>query len=310
MNNSSLTANSLRAVYGKYPGMGSVTQFVKNLYPNTLKYNALQLNVQRRLSQGFQIGGAYTLAKGEGYTGYDPYTDEIGGKDAIRSRYWGPTAEDRRHHVSVNYSYNVPTLVHAPIIKYIVSDWQISGVTTLLSGSAITPGCTSNVAGIGNSNPSLTDSITSRCMLVGDPFTLTPAQVEANKSLPYPDQYHFNVDAFAMAQPLSSSVGNFGNTPVGILRNPTWHQWDLTLSRRFPVNAMGRKNAGFKVQVQAYNVFNETQFTNLNATYNFTGTGNVQNTNTNTGKYTQTGNGLSAGTIQPRVIGLTARFDW
>ena len=91
--------------------MGSVTQFVKNLYPNTLKYNALQLNVQRRLSQGFQIGGAYTLAKGEGYTGYDPYTDEIGGKDAIRSRYWGPTAEDRRHHVSVNYSYNMPTLV-------------------------------------------------------------------------------------------------------------------------------------------------------------------------------------------------------
>jgi hypothetical protein len=310
VNNGSLNNNSLRAVYGKYPGMGSVTQFVKNLYPNTLKYNALQLNVQRRLSQGFQIGGAYTLAKGEGYTGYDPYTDEIGGKDALRSRYWGPTAEDRRHHVSVNYSYNVPTLVHAPIIKYIVSDWQISGVTTLLSGSAITPGCTSNVAGIGNSNPSLTDSITSRCMLVGDPFTLTPAQVETNKSLPYPDQYHFNVDAFAMAQPLSASVGNFGNTPVGILRNPTWHQWDLTLSRRFPVNAMGRKNAGFKVQVQAYNVFNETQFTNLNATYTFTGTGNVQNTNTNTGKYTQTGNGLAAGTIQPRVIGLTARFDW
>ena len=38
---------------------------------------------------------------------------------------------------------------------------------------------------------------------------------------------------------------------------------------------MGRKNTGFKVQVQAYNVFNETQFTNLNATYTFTGTGNV-----------------------------------
>jgi outer membrane receptor protein involved in Fe transport len=116
--------------------------------------------------------------------------------------------------------------------------------------------------------------------MVGDPFTLTAAQIEANKSLPFADQYHYNVDAFAMAQPLSSTVGNFGNTPVRILRNPTWHQWDLTLSRRFPVNAMGRKNAGLKLQVQAYNVFNEVQFTNLNATYTFTGTGNVQNTNT------------------------------
>ena len=59
--------------------------------------------------------------------------------------------------MSVNYSYNVPTLLHAPVIKYIVSDWQISGVTTLLSGAGITPGCSSNVAGIQNSNPSLTD---------------------------------------------------------------------------------------------------------------------------------------------------------
>ena len=57
-------------------------------------------------------------------------------------------------------------------------------------------------------------------------------------------------------------------------------------------------------------MFNEVQFTNLNATYTFTGTNNSQNSNTNTGKYTQTGNGLAAGTIQPRVIGLTARFDW
>ena len=43
---------------------------------------------------------------------------------------------------------------------------------------------------------------------------------------------------------------------------------------------MGRKNAGLKVQVQAYNVFNEVQFTNLNATYTFTGTNNSQNSNT------------------------------
>ena len=75
VNNAPLNDNSLRAVYGPYPGMGSVTQFVKNLYPNTLKYNALQLNVQRRLSQGFQIGGAYTLPRARGTRGYDPYTD-------------------------------------------------------------------------------------------------------------------------------------------------------------------------------------------------------------------------------------------
>ena len=60
----------------------------------------MQMQVQRRLTNGLQMGFAYTLAKGEGYTGYDPYTDEIGGEAAIRARYWGPTTDDRRHNIS------------------------------------------------------------------------------------------------------------------------------------------------------------------------------------------------------------------
>ena len=91
VNNAPVNANSLRQVYGPYPGMGSVTAFVPDLYGETLRYNAMQLQVVRRLSKGLSMGMSYTLAKGEGYTGYDPYTDEIGGEEAIRARYWGPT---------------------------------------------------------------------------------------------------------------------------------------------------------------------------------------------------------------------------
>ena len=50
---------------------------------------------------------------------------------------------------------------------------------------------------------------------------------------------------------------------------------------------MGRKNSGIKLQFQAFNVFNEVQFTNMNATLQFTGTNNSQNSNTNTGKFTR-----------------------
>ncbi len=318
VNNAPLNANSLRQFYGKYPGMGSVSQFVPDLYTQSLQYNAMQLNVQRRLSHGLQAGFAYTYANGVGYCaqgcnatnpGYDPYTDEIGGESALKARYWGPTAENRKHNLIVNYSYDIPTFTDNAFIKPLVRDWQVSGVTRLLSGAPITPTCSSNNSGVQNSNPSLTDGITSRCQLVGDPFTLTAAQIEANKSLPFADQVHFNVDAFAMPQP-NGSIGNFGNTPVGILRQPTWHEWDLTLSRRFPVNLMGRKNSGVKLQFQAYNIFNEVQFTNMNASYTFTGPNNSQNSNANTGKYVATGDGLAAGTIAPRTMGLTVRFDW
>jgi hypothetical protein len=319
VNNAPLNNNSLRQFYGKFPGMGSVSQFVPNLYTNSLQYNAMQLNVQRRLSHGLQTGFAYTLASANGYCaqgcsatvnpGYDPYTDQIGGKAALKARYWGPTAESRKHNMIVNYSYDIPTFTQQGFVKQIVRDWQVSGVTRLLSGAPITPTCSSNNAGVQNSNPSLTDSITSRCQLVGDPFTLTAEQIASNQNLPFADQVHFNVAAFAMAQP-NGNVGNFGNTPVGILRQPTWHEWDVTLARRFPVGLMGRKNSGIKLQFQAFNVFNEVQFTNMNASYTFTGANNSQNSNANTGKYTASGDGLAAGTIAPRTIGVTARFDW
>ena len=147
-------------------------------------------------------------------------------------------------------------------------------------------------------------------MLVGDPFTLTPAQIEANKSLPFPDQVHFNVDCLRDGAAAELDVGNFGNTPVGILRNPTWHQWDITLSRRFPVNAMGRKNsraqaAGPGLQrVQRGAVHQHERDVHVHRHEQ------LAELNTNTGKYVQTGSGLAAGTIQPRVMGLTARFDW
>ena len=315
VNNAPVNANSLRQVYGKFPGMGSVSQYVPKLYAMSLDYNALQLNVARRLSKGLQTNFSYTYASGNGYTGYDPYTDEIGGKSAIKARYWGPTNENRRHNLVVNYSYNIPTFFSMPIVKQLLMDWQVSGVTRLLSGAPITPVCQSNNAGIANTNPSLTDGFyssndTRRCQIVGDPYTLTPEQIAANRNLPFADQVHFNVAAFAMPQPLSATVGNFGNSGVGILRNPTWHEWDITLARRFPVNLMGRKNSGIKLQLQAFNVFNEVQFTNMNASFTFTGTNNSQNSNANTGKYVASGDGLAAGTIAPRTMGLTVRFDW
>ena len=185
-------------------------------------------------------------------------------------------------------------------------------MTRLLSGQAVTPSCVSNNAGIQNSNPSLTQGfyntgqlLTARCELTGAPIF---SGFDVDPNLPFADQPHFNLAAFRMPSP-NGSQGNFGNSPIGILRNPTWHEWDVTVSRRFAVGA--RKNAGVKLQLQAYNLFNEVQFTTLNATYNFTGPNNSINNNANTGKYVATGgSNLAAGTIQPRTLGLTIRFDW
>ena len=50
------------------------------------------------------------------------------------------------------------------------------------------------------------------------------------------------------------------------MKNPgRWNQ-DLTLTKRFPLRGEGRS---LSMQLQAYNVFNHTQFTSINTSYKF-----------------------------------------
>ena len=88
-----------------FPGIGSISYLTTN--DDILNYNAMQVSVQRRLSRGLQMGVAYTLSKSEGMQGWDFMTEELGGKQALRDRYYGPPAgnpvgvqdgrQDRRH---------------------------------------------------------------------------------------------------------------------------------------------------------------------------------------------------------------------
>jgi hypothetical protein len=305
-NQAALSQNYL---FTKFPGMANITNFTNDL--ETLRYNSLQVAVQRRLSHGLQMGLAYTLAKGMGMQGWDPYTADPnltintggttvqGGEDALRARYWGPTAVDRRHNLTVNYSYLIPTLDSGnAVVRTALENWQISGVTKLLSGTAANPTCAnSTTRGVAFSLPSYTNTITARCNLTGEPINAGErADVDPSNPDPLTAKY-FNLAAFAMPTPLSATVGDFGNAPLGLLRNPTVSEWDVTIERRFPFG----KRGGARLMFQIYNLFNQVQWTTLNTALTFNGTANVQSSTT-AGQY---------GTvINPRQMGLSVRFDF
>jgi len=88
-----------------------------------------------------------------------------------------------------------------------------------------------------------------------------------------------------------------GDAPVGVLRNPSWWNWDFTLARRLPIN-IGRGGSA-RLQFQLYSMWNQVEFTTMDATCTFSAAGN---TAANTGKYTVTTNPLNAG--------VTLRFDY
>ena len=205
--NEPISENFLRR---DYPGMGSISYLSTN--EDILNYNAMQVSVQRRLSRGLQMGVAYTLAKSEGVQGWDFATEELGGKQALRDRYYGPPSasqnQDRRHILVLNYSYQIPNPTPTvPVLKWVLGNWEASGVTQFTSGNAITPSCGTNQGGVSNSDPSLV-GVDSRCELTGEPID---SGFDVDTSLPEEDRPHFNAAAFKRPVPVGG-VGNFGNS--------------------------------------------------------------------------------------------------
>ena len=324
-NNDSISASFLRR---DYPGVGSISYGTSDEVG--LNYNSLQITVQRRLSRGLQMGLAYTLARGRGMRGWDFMTEELSGEPGLRDRYYGPQTtsdqgQDRRHVLVVHYSYRIPRW-NKPVVRWILAGWEASGVTRFVTGDPLNPTCgaasnvpgsspTQSITGVANGDPSLT-GIGSRCewapgQALVDGYDPNPTGNAAEEDL-----LHFNPYAFQRPLPFGTtfnytgqvapgSIGNLGNVPWGVLRNPSWSNWDFTLARRLPVK-IGR-GGSVRIQMQFYNVFNQVEFSTMNVAMTFSGvnaTGGFggNNTGANTGKYTAARNPFNAG--------VTIRFDY
>jgi hypothetical protein len=316
-NNDSISDNIIRR---NFPGIGALS-YVTSDYVG-LDYNSLQISVQRRLSHGLQMGGSYTLAKGMGMRGWDFRTEELGGLSALKSIYYGPQiasdqGQERRHVAVLNYSYQIPTL-NKPVLKYVLGGWEVAGVSTFVTGDAVNPSCGtgSGISGIANTDPTLS-GVGSRCELVPGQALLSGYDPTGGVAgVAFEDQAHFNPAAFQRPLPTNTAFsttgvlgpnakGNIGNAAWGLLRNPGWSNWDVTLSRRLPIKVGHGGNV--RLQLQFYNLFNQVEFNALNASYSFTSanaTGGFGggNTNTSTGKYT--------GVQNPYNFSFTFRFDY
>src|SRR5581483_279011 len=105
-------------------------------------YHSLQATLVKRLGHGLQLQASYTFGK--------VLTDVTGGgafgtlgsfQNNIHDRHqmWGPADYDRRHRFVVNYIYTSPTLRQGNgFVGKTLSAWEISGVTTIQSGTPLT----------------------------------------------------------------------------------------------------------------------------------------------------------------------------
>ena len=116
-----------------YRGYAAITQ---RTYEGYADYHSLQFSVnRRRSSDGLSFGVAYTRELvNKTLGGIDPFVSD----NRARNYRW-VTGNDgsRKHIMNINYSYEVPNLSQKwnnILVKALADNWQVSGVTSILSG--------------------------------------------------------------------------------------------------------------------------------------------------------------------------------
>jgi hypothetical protein len=275
----------------KYPGYGAITENAMIGHDN---YNAFTSSLQQRLWHGLVVGAAYTYSKALGTTAYTP---AVANNEAWN---YGRLSIDRRNNLQISYYYDFPNVAKRYGVKglgLVIDHWTFSGITSVQSGAPFNPGCglTSGAAGVTGGYTGTPD-VSQRCQVIGNPLANIPAGT------------YFNPAAFAMPAlatgPDNSIVGppalgNLGGG-AGVLTYPRITNFDLTITKNFPLGVDTRRVLRF--QVQAYNAFNHPEFNAMNTGIQFNPTTNAVSNGTSVG--------LPTGTLPARVMAFTARLQF
>ena len=273
-----------------YPGWGNITYY---LYAGNSHYYSLQTAVRRRYKNNLTYGVIWTWSKVMDYSDTETSSSTTSVSSLIDPKVWnyGMAGYDHTHIFRVYWNYNLPratNLVNNKIVGAVFNNWQISGIYTAQSGAptgfnvAYSP--SADVTG------SPTDT-TARPILIGNPV-LPKDQRNINQA--------FNVAAIAAPSLSYCGVANppficWGNANKDIFRGPGINNWDSSLFKNMPFFE-GRLRA--QLRVEAYNLFNHTQFTTVGTTTSFNAAG--QQTNGTFGQYTAAAN--------PRQLQLALRL--
>ena len=254
-----------------FPGYNNVA-WIDNAYNSN--YHALLLSINRRFAGGLQFGFSYTFSKFMDYTGIPIYRP-------LRAWSYGFDGSDQTDNAVLNFSYDLPRASGLAkgnkAVKWAFDEWTLSGIAQWVSG---TPAAISFSTIQGTDLTGGGDG--QRVNVVGDP--------NAHGSTFYS---WFNTAAFAV--PGKGDPGNAGKYSV---RNPGVNNWDMALSKRFP---MKNEKRFFQFRWEAYNAFNHTQYSGINtaARYDLT-----------TGAQTNTLFGQVTSTRAPRVMQGSLRFTF
>jgi hypothetical protein len=209
-------------------------------------YHSLQVQVKRRFAKALDLNASWTWSKALDFNDTD--TAAVSPLVNVRTWNYGLAGFDRTHVVNLSYIWDIPAYKSRnAVARGVLEGWQLSGITSFVSGQPL---------GIGLTTVAAYD------------FTGTPSQgarpvVTANPVVPKGERTfsrNFNTEAFQL--PAQGTIGTAAKTSI---RGPGINNFDAALFKNFQMGERAR----LQFRWEAYNVFNHTQFAGLDTTTRF-----------------------------------------
>jgi hypothetical protein len=225
-------------------------------FSSTSNYNAVQMQVNRRFAKSLQYGVSWTWSKAMDFA--DGNFSNIADVAPLRVWNYGKAGFDHTHNLVFSYTWDLPNAGRRwnnPVIKGTFDGWQVSGITSFVSGVPLGIGLTTTD---GADIPGGGDG--ARVVMLANPILPKSERTFTR---------YFNTNAFGRP-----AVGTFGNAPKDVIRGPGTNNWDISLLKNFPLKSETRR---LQLRGEFYNVWNHTQFSSLDTTARFTPDGKQSN---------------------------------
>ena len=253
LQNPTVTQNQLLR---KFPQYGAIQN--TGSYVGISNYHALELKLQKRMTNGGQILGSYSFSKlmtdAEYLTGWLDSTTNAGWQDYNdpMSNY-SLSSFDARQRLVVSYLYPLPIGRGQRLLPHLsgvgnafLGGWGLDGITTFQMGYplglSVTPNNLSTYAFEGNERP----NVVANC------------EKKLGGSIQSRVSKYFNTSCFVA--PPNFVYGNESRTD-NKLRTPGAANWDMSLFKDVPIH----ENTTFDFRVEAFNMFNRVQFGSPNS---------------------------------------------
>jgi hypothetical protein len=218
---------------------------------NKSEYNALQMKIDRRFSNGLLVTNSYTLSRAMDLVNENTTL----GTPIDFDKSWGRSNFDRTHNWVTTAIYELPwgprkRWLSEGTLGQVIGGWQLSGIFVAQSGTPL--------------------SITASGTLFNTPGNTAYADLIGTEKILGglgPGLLYF--DPLAYAQPATATQGNMkrNSGPEG----PGYWNVDMSLFKRFSVGE--RRYA--EIHVDAYNAPNAVRWGNPNTVYSANPTGNT-----------------------------------